>query len=397
MTTVVSRETRRELLIVGASARAAAFSARRAGFSVYAADLFADQDLRDCAVATVPTKAYPRGLLKALEKLPPLPWLYTGGLENHDRLIDLLAAKRRLYGNRGSTLRRIRDPFKLQACLARRGFHFPETLPSDAPLPEVGPWLLKGYRGTGGHQVAPWQGESPAPNKRRRFYLQQRLDGQPCGAVYIAASGRAVLLGVTRQLVGCAWCGAPEFHYCGSLGPLELPPATRDQFQRLGECLADEFALAGVFGVDVILRQNRDAGSSFAIPWVLEVNPRYPASAEVLDRALNVSTVGLHVASCRDRVLPSLLSDSTRCAGKAILYAPRDFVVCQRFAALIAEENRSNSELFCPRVADVPVTGSTIRRGWPVLTLLENGSEPGQIERRLRDRAAAIYKAMAAL
>src|SRR6187431_1478558 len=97
------------LILVGASVRAAAFSALRAGFSPYAIDLFADRDLAAVCPA-VKVANYPRGLLAALYRAPDAPWIYTGGLENHPRLVDQMAAIRLLLGNCGEALRRVREP-----------------------------------------------------------------------------------------------------------------------------------------------------------------------------------------------------------------------------------------------------------------------------------------------
>ena len=69
------------VLLIGASTRAAAHSARRAGWTPWCADLFADADLRPIAtVRKVPLNDYPRGLLSALEVAPPGSVLYCGGL-----------------------------------------------------------------------------------------------------------------------------------------------------------------------------------------------------------------------------------------------------------------------------------------------------------------------------
>ena len=66
-----------KLLIVGALARAAAWSAVRAGYSVVAADLFADRDLRElCTVHRI--DAYPEQLESIARQSPPGPWMYTG-------------------------------------------------------------------------------------------------------------------------------------------------------------------------------------------------------------------------------------------------------------------------------------------------------------------------------
>src|SRR6516162_6995898 len=88
------------LLIVGASARAAAFSALRAGLRPTCADLFADADLRArCPVRCVEVKDYPRGLLDLPELLTPGPWMYTGALENRPDLVEAMSRRRPLWGN----------------------------------------------------------------------------------------------------------------------------------------------------------------------------------------------------------------------------------------------------------------------------------------------------------
>src|SRR5215813_1264313 len=94
------------LLIFGASARAAAFSALRAGLRPWCADLFADTDLRACCPAlALDPGSYPQGFVQAARQGPPGPWLYTGGLENRPDLVRRLARQRPLWGNDASVLR----------------------------------------------------------------------------------------------------------------------------------------------------------------------------------------------------------------------------------------------------------------------------------------------------
>src|SRR5262245_55333161 len=85
----------RTLILLGASVRAAAFSATRAGFRPYAIDRFADRDLAALGPA-VKIVRYPTDFLSAIEAAPSAPWVYTGGLENHPRLVDRLARLRPL-------------------------------------------------------------------------------------------------------------------------------------------------------------------------------------------------------------------------------------------------------------------------------------------------------------
>ncbi len=138
-----------KLAIVGASARAAAFSALRAGFEVVAADLFADADLQRACPADRIT-GYPEALADWLAATPCDAWIYTGALENQPQLIDQMAALRPLLGNDGRVVRQARDPLRLQQELGDTGLWFPETTASPVGLPRDGSWLCKTYRHAGG-------------------------------------------------------------------------------------------------------------------------------------------------------------------------------------------------------------------------------------------------------
>jgi len=86
------------------------------------------------------------------------------------------------------------------------------------------------------------------------------------------------LIGVTRQLLGANGAGL-LVAYRGSVGPISdaLPPAATARMLAIGAELVRAFGLAGPFGVDVVL-----VGY---VPYPVEINPRYTASMEVLERA----------------------------------------------------------------------------------------------------------------
>ena len=74
-------------------------------------------------------------------------------------------------------------------------------------------WLLKPLSSGGGHGIRPWR-RTTVP---KGCYLQQRIDGRPGSVVFVAADGRAVPLGVSRQLIGDQRFGAGGVRYCGSI------------------------------------------------------------------------------------------------------------------------------------------------------------------------------------
>jgi predicted ATP-grasp superfamily ATP-dependent carboligase len=379
--------------------RAAAFSARRAGFAPLAADLFADQDLAACC----PTKKvddYPDGLASIAAAMPPAAWMYTGALENQPGLVDRIASARTLYGNPGRVLREARDPRNLAAALKADGLPFLEVRLAECEL-DQGRWLCKPWRSCGGGGIRLVGQRPPAEvepgaagpasgalfsNEQEttpRRYFQRFVAGSPCSAVYVAAAGRASLIGATEQLIGEAWTGAAPFSYAGSVGPLSMDRQQREQFQRIGDCLAGRFGLQGLFGIDIV--SNRQG------MWPVEVNPRYTASVEVLERSLGVCAVRDHVAACREGRLPVSrpVPDDAPCCGKAVVYARSSIRVDSGFSRLIGLEKDDGA---WPGLADIPQPGTTLNSGGPLATVFAAGRTAAAVRGLLRQRVERLQQ-----
>lgn len=363
------------LLILGVSARAAAFSALRAGYVPLAADCFRDEDLAagcDCRRLA----CYPTGLEAIAAAFPECPWLYTGGLENHPRLVGRIAKRRRLFGNSEHVLREVRNPFNLADTLRREGLPCAavSATPPDAPC---GAWLRKPRKSGGGRRielVSETTADRLAPN--RRFYYQRYIAGTACSAVFVAAHRAAVWLGATRQLIGTAWTGAKGFEYAGSIGPLDTTSNEEAQWQAIGNCLAGRFELSGLFGVDAVMTED-------AI-WVVEVNPRYTASVEVLELAGDANLMPVHVRACQHGELPAEWTmQPGRRVGKAIVFAEKDGRVPTDFGLFV---KRVNSHQARPAVADIPAVGREFHRGEPLVTVLAEGDSLAEVERSLRQQ-----------
>src|SRR5262245_27762985 len=242
------------LVIFGASARAAAFSALRAGLAPWCADLFADADLRArCPAMRLPGR-YPQGFLDLVDAPVPGPWMYTGGLENWPALVGQMAERRPLWGNGPSALVRARDPEFLAGTAHAAGLPAPKVARGVHRPPE-GRWLVKPLRGSGGIGVRFFKQLDEAG---AGLYLQEFIEGESASAVFAGDGTGARLLGVTRQLVGAGWLNAGPFRYCGSVGPLPLGRGLQRSLEEFGRLLARRAGLRGLFGVDGVLR-----GSAF--------------------------------------------------------------------------------------------------------------------------------------
>ncbi|MCI0361728.1 MAG: ATP-grasp domain-containing protein [Planctomycetaceae bacterium] len=381
----------RRLIIVGASARAAAFSTARAGFEPYTIDLFADRDLAQLCPA-VRIERYPLGFLRALAAAPKAPWIYTGGLENYPRLVARMAGIRPLLGNGGESFRDIRNPRLLRAVLREEGFSCPsEWTGSDV---DSGRWLVKPRRGSGGLGVRfATRDDLAAPP--HGAILQEYIAGESASAAFVTAGGLAVLLGATRQLIGRDWGLSPEFLYVGSIGPLDLTGAERARLAQLGEALARRFALVGLFGVDFVRTADQ--------LWSVEVNPRYTASVEVLERVTDRPFLSFHVAACeRGELPPPLNVPSGCCAGKAVVYArgqclwgPPSLAGTDMTEDSIPPMPEGPLSVAWPNIADVPHIGQRFLVGQPIATVFATGTNPDDVQSALRQREAALLASLA--
>ncbi|HVT30304.1 MAG TPA: ATP-grasp domain-containing protein [Lacipirellulaceae bacterium] len=385
------------LAIVGASTRSAAASAVRAGFHPAAADLFADADLRQIAISTR-ISPYPDGFVDWLRAIEPPAWMYTGALENHPELVDQMAWIATLLGNPGDVLARVRSPWALAHALRNAGLLFPETRAITEEISSGGSWLVKTCRGASGSGVTVWSGQpsdkSTKADGSNHAVYQRRVDGTPCAAVYVAADGSAQLLGTVRQLIGEPWLEGRDFRYAGSIGPLPLTDAVHNALANVGNVLAAEFELVGLFGVDFIIDDKQQI-------WTIEVNPRYTASVEIIERITGISALAAHVAACGGSPSARRAGLSSAPAGggdarahnkltfhgKAILFAKGDVEINQSFADFTFHEALRTP---WPTLADISPAGTPIEAGRPVLTVFAEGSSADEVEQRLRDRVAEL-------
>lgn len=365
------------ILILGASARSAAASARRAGLTPFAVDLFADRDTQLLCerVERCPFAEYPRGLFDRAKAFPPMPWMYTGGLENYPELVGVLAHERELWGNGPEILTATRDPFRLSELLSGKGLYHPQLLPTDPFPPDVGRWLRKPLRGSAGHGI---RFVEPSDQPSADHFYQAFVDGEPMSAVFIG--GRT--LGVTRQLIGTRWLHTPPFRYAGNIGPLHTIGLDLQDVVLSAFRLWDKWSIRGVHGIDFV----HDGQWSN----VIESNPRYPASAELIDFADRISTVDWHRWSFwkRNR-LPVEPQKANKIVGKAVYYTAARFTFP---ASGPWDESLTHAVDVWrrPDFADIPHPGEVIEPGQPVLTILTDADTEAECLAKLKARAAEL-------
>jgi predicted ATP-grasp superfamily ATP-dependent carboligase len=308
--------------------------------------------------------------------------MYTGGLENWPALVGRMARRRPLWGNGEGELIHARHPGLVKAALDRAGLPAPAVGFERGLLAPRGRWLVKPLRSAGGRGI---HFLSERPHGRGvPVYYQEYIDGEPCSLLYAGDGKRAWCLGLTRQLIGAAWLHAGPFQYCGSVGPLGLGTVRRPAPERLGNVVVAACGLRGLFGIDGVLRDG-----AF---WPVEINPRYPASTEVLEHATGLPAVAWHrwaFVEEKGAWPPAPSSAAGGYVGKAILFARAELT----FPADgpwrdVLRARAPVTEL--PTFADIPSAGEVIAAGHPVLTLFARGESAAACEAELLRAAADL-------
>ena len=377
------------VLIVGVSTRAAAESAALAGFAVTAIDAFVDLDQHPSVRALSPPGNFSaHAAARAARDIESDAVVYLAGFENHPREVTSLAAGRGLWGNTAEVLGRVRDPMLVEEAFRRRGHAVPAVRKNaDAGVGE-GPWLAKPLAAGGGHGVRPWYDGQPLPT---RSYLQERVEGTPGSVVFVAAGGRAVTLGVFRQLIGEQVFGTGGYRYCGNILQTKDSEDGDGVFINkaceLSTAVAEEFDLIGVNGIDFV-----DRGG---LLYPVEVNPRWCASMELVERAYGLSVFEAHAEASRTGTLPEFDLIQARghkgAFGKAVVFATRDVTVGDTRVWL----DEAVREGKAPRMRDIPRPGERIRAGRPVCTVFATGRDDKACHQALRQRARQVYAELA--
>ncbi len=369
-----------DLYIIGATTRATADMARRAGLKVGCFDSYADNDLKSTATWVRQTEFIdqtPEISPEAFQQIvQQRPWIATGPLENCPKWVEIAAQKTTYLGNKPSTCRALRDIFELSASLSEIGFsiQFPEIQPlSVLPNPPE-QWLFKPHSGTGGWEIQAarkrFSSRLRPQAKTASGYWQKRIAGPSFGATILSDQSQAIVAGICRSFHGIP--GRP-FAYRGSTGPVDSGPIRKmlPELTSLANWLTREFQIRGLWNIDLIQdRRNRK--------WfVLEVNPRPSASMEVLELAAGQPLMAIHMQIFRndpgwtDSALKFAKASAKASSAvvKRVLYSERSRKIS------LQELPAMEQDLWSPqRWADIPCPGSRVYRGYPLMTQI--GLEP---------------------
>ena len=387
------------LVIAGASVRHLAVSAYSLGIDCVAIDFFGDSETQSASQClTINTFDELGELLR--EKLTGNSRLMIcGGLENHTRLLGVPSISDRFLGPSLGNIRRCKSPKVLIEFCKKHQISFPETS-NQIPQSDFAQWIAKPYASAGGAGIRRL-GQSAIASA---CYYQRLVPGESISAVYHCKQREnqsTRLIGATHQLLGRPGDQQRGFAYRGSIGPIELPEESAKEFHRIGNIVAAQFQMAGLFGIDFVVDGSQTT--------LIEINPRPTASCEIFERAGVIeNSVAMHLSAftkngeqpkpvnSRDKAIPnrSLLH------GKEIVFSnhqhpllvdQKTFDKITRLACTSGDDSQSQP-IARPTVADIPTPDTKIEPGHPIATVFASGTDIKKVHNDLNRHAQKLFR-----
>ena len=359
------------ILIFAQSGRFIAQSASQAGYRVWVADCFGDQDT--LAVAERWHQLAPIQQLSNEQILNTFSILSRGeecllvcggGIEGHYSILNRLPDNIKLVGNSVHTIQIIQTPTLFFTLLNKLSLNYPETRYEQ---PNNSNWLTKLSAGTGGIHIQPLQ----THQYNKNTYFQRYIKGSSGSVLFVANGQQAQLLGINRHYLQPST--ATPFRLGGIISPWEISDQHQCYLEQAVNKITPQTYLQGINSLDFIISEEGEL-------FLLEINPRMSASAELLsgDKAL----FQLYINACHGLLPEKKRKKHPLFSGLHYIYTNQDIHI--------------PDQMIWPSAChDIPVSGTFILSGDPICTLHDKATSATDLQQRFDefdfDIKSALY------
>ncbi|MDH5358492.1 MAG: ATP-grasp domain-containing protein [Gammaproteobacteria bacterium] len=343
------------VLILAQSGRFLSQSASQAGYPVWVADCFGDQDTLSCAQrwqALPPLSELTQtSLLETLSEITngeDCTLICGSGIESYYGLLTTLPNNIHLVGNSAHTINIIKTPILFFGLLKQLRLPYPDTQFMQ-PVDDTN-WLIKSPKGLGGNHVKHLNRHPPTTE----CYFQRHITGSSGSALFLANGIHAQLLSINKQTL------RPYTDSPFRLGAIEKPwaitEAHRHQLEEAICKISSKTGLLGLNSLDFIISEQGEL-------LLLEINPRPSASAELIGSI--VSIFHHHINACHGSLPDKPIIDTVTKGSLRYLYARHNY--------------RIPSDVSWPSEChDLPAAGTLIKKHAPICTsiLMINEDQP---------------------
>ena len=242
----------------------------------------------------------------------PIGLIFGGGIENHLELLKELSKKWILLGNTYNQVKNLKNPTCFFPLLEKLSIPAPQTQLN--PPSNLEGWLYKSVYGTGGNHISLANQCTLIPNSG--YYFQKKINGQAKSVTFLANGKSCQIIGY--NLLITAPTETILYRYGGVFTLSKLSYSNRILLQKYIEKIVLATELKGLNGLDFIQDKNGKI-------WILEINPRPPASLDLYQDRFNPFIA--HIYSWLGGQLPIKMKLITEEKGFFILYAPYNLLI----------------------------------------------------------------------
>lgn len=339
------------------SARMLAQAARKAGFKPLVIDLFGDLDTRLSSedIQQIPSLAEVH-LLPAIanfvKRYPVTCGFYGSGFEPYLDSLRSLGSRMTLLGNQPDVFAIVQDKPAFFSLLQRLQIPYPDV--SFCLPDQLEGWLIKPMQGEGGVGIKKSRVDSGA---NPSVYWQIYQQGTPHSVLFLADGNGSQIVGFNRQWT-TTLSDKDEFIFSGIINHTALSHEQKTRISDWLNLLVPELCLKGLNSLDFIQSENAS--------YVLEINPRPPASMQLYDADLFVR----HIKACEGELIGYEIGQDDFTAYQ-IVYAVRNIRIPSGFK-------------WPTYVADIPVADSIINKAQPICSMIVRGKEPDKVLEQLQ-------------
>ncbi|MDF1540969.1 MAG: ATP-grasp domain-containing protein [Candidatus Thorarchaeota archaeon] len=388
--------------VIGFNARPLACSVKRSGGLAFVSDYWGDSDLDECSrewvsvLSSVPGSRQ-RGTLEDPLHISlsdnfqhtyadqELDYVLIGsGFDDHSTSLDQIENKYGITGNSPLLMQIARNRDRLSDLATNNEINYPryrQVQTRDEAIEaakENGfPCVIRPTASGGGTGIRKISGFKQLDSFYDRLLETDRLGprivqdyvlGLDVSASVLCTGTDAYCLSIQEQLIGLPSAGRhSDFVYCGNRIPANLEERILKKIRRVSEQISASLGLKGSIGIDYVVSHNGEL-------WLLEVNPRFQGSLEMLERSANISVSELHILACNGE-LPQKVPEYTPTT-KMIVYANRDGTV-------------PDLSTYSGTVDRSP-TGVEVHKGDPVCSIIESGMNSDEVYKRVESIALKI-------
>lgn len=295
--------------------------------------------------------------------------IYGTAIETSPELLDAMVVNHviknsQIFGNSSDTLRKCKNPELFFSILKQNLISYPEI--SLKPVDNTSDaWLVKHACSTGGLGVSTMQDASGLDENN---YYQRMIDGLNFSLTFLANGEEIKSLGFNTQWSEALGENIP-YAYSGAINTAELTEEQKTTAVNYATSIASTFNLIGLNSIDYIL-----SGGEL---YVLEVNPRIPATYELYETRYG-DLIQEHIDVCKKKKLdPNKKNHLLR--AHAIVYAPETIQIPNDFAWPLW-------------TADRPFPQDSIPQYEPICSVFSGGKNVAQVRQMIHTRKKTIIE-----